>query len=241
MRLFLEKGLDTAFDLDGKGLAAAIKRLAYCYAYPAFGNAVFLDIRALHAVEPDADVPGQELFVVVAARGIDAKAVWQQVGHLSSPKDEEIYRPGTQLIYLQKQGSPDDWGIRLGRDIFARVPVLDRKDVGIGGTSVVLKRRFALNYASALGLEAGIDFPTARPGLHAGSGGTDLFINGIYGSDFGTGLHADASLGVTRMGTVPRAVSRNQILWAVAVSRGLPGLPPQRNPRGRSSSATPFC
>jgi len=53
----LEEGLDLPLQQDRKWLAAAIKRLADRGANPAFRDAVFLDIRTLHPVEADADVP----------------------------------------------------------------------------------------------------------------------------------------------------------------------------------------
>jgi hypothetical protein len=56
-RSVLEEGLDCS--LSRSGLAAAIERLADRRPDPSLGDAVFLDVRALHAVEADADVPGQ--------------------------------------------------------------------------------------------------------------------------------------------------------------------------------------
>jgi hypothetical protein len=126
------------------------------------------------------------------------------------------------IPYTLKLAFTDDWGIRVGGELLARIPDPAGGDVlGFGDTSLVLKRRFALNDASALGLEAGVEFPTAATGLHSGSGGTDFTLTGIYSVDFGTGLHADVNLGVTRLGTVPPAVSRDQLLWAIAVSHDL--------------------
>jgi hypothetical protein len=126
------------------------------------------------------------------------------------------------IPYSVKLAFTEDWGIRAGGELLARIPDPSGGDVlGFGDTSLVLKRRFALNDASALGLEAGVEFPTAHPGLHSGSGDTDFTINGIYSADFGAGMHADLNLGITRLGTVPSTVSRDQILWAIAISRDL--------------------
>jgi hypothetical protein len=76
VHLVLEERFDLAFECDRQRLAAAIESLADCGANPALGHAVFLNIRALHVVEPNANVPFKELRIVVAARWINAKSVW---------------------------------------------------------------------------------------------------------------------------------------------------------------------
>jgi len=87
---------------------------------------------------------------------------------------------------------------------------------GIGDTAVVLKRRFAVNDASAFGLEAGVTFPTARSGL--GDGKSDATVTGIYSADLGS-FHTDLNLEWTHVGAVDPGVSHSQVLWAAALSR----------------------
>ncbi len=126
------------------------------------------------------------------------------------------------MPYTLKLAFTDDWGIRAGGELVVRTrDSAGQDDLGFGDTSVVLKRRFAVNDTSALGLEVGAVFPSAPDGLHSGSGATDFTVNGIYSADFGPALHADVNIGVTRLGNTQPSSSRDQVLWAIAVSRDL--------------------
>jgi Putative MetA-pathway of phenol degradation len=121
------------------------------------------------------------------------------------------------LPYTLKLAFTPDWGVRIGGDAWIR----QRDDTGqslsgVGDTSLVLKRRFEMNDTSALGLEAGATFPTARHGL--GSGKTDTSVVGIYSADLGA-YHTDVNLGLTRVGAVDPGTSRAQTLWAASLSR----------------------
>src|SRR5438105_2964593 len=58
------------------------------------------------------------------------------------------------LPYTLKLAFTPDWGIRVGGDAIVRQRNADgTADHGLGDTSLVLKRRFAVNDASAFGLE----------------------------------------------------------------------------------------
>ena len=92
--------------------------------------------------------------------------------------------------------------------------------MGFGDTSLVLKRRFAMNEHSAFGLELGAGFSTARAELGSGSGGTDVSVNGIYSADIGV-LHTDVNLLVTRLARVATDASQLQTLYAAALSGNL--------------------
>ena len=82
------------------------------------------------------------------------------------------------LPYALKLAFTPDWGIRLQGDAIVREQTADGSGLrGAGDTSVVLKRRFAVDDASAFGLEFGVKFATARNGL--GSGHTDAGVTGI--------------------------------------------------------------
>jgi hypothetical protein len=124
------------------------------------------------------------------------------------------------LPYTVKLAFTPDWGVRIGGDAVVHERSADGSSLtGIGDTSVVLKRRFAVDDASAFGLEAGVKFPTARTGL--GSGSADATVNGIFSSDFAKDWHTDINLLATRVGGVDEGVSRFQNAWAAAVSRNL--------------------
>jgi hypothetical protein len=121
-----------------------------------------------------------------------------------------------------KYAFTDDWGIRLGGELVVRAPDPDGgTEFGIGDTSLVLKRRFAFSDSSAAGIEVGANFPTAPSGLHAGSGGVDLVATAIYSADLGAKLHVDVNLDVIHFGDAPVVGGRDQLLWAVALSRDM--------------------
>jgi hypothetical protein len=114
-----------------------------------------------------------------------------------------------------------DWGIRIGGDAW----VHQRDDAGsasgIGDTSIVLKRRFAIDDAQAFGLEAQATVPTSHHGIGSGSGKADYGINAIYSADFAGAWHTDLNLIGTRLGQIDDGASRTQVLWAAALSRAL--------------------
>lgn len=113
-----------------------------------------------------------------------------------------------------------DWGIRVGGDAFVFQRGADGATLrGVGDTSIVLKRRFAVNDATAFGVEAGVKLPTARTGM--GSGHTDAGLNGIYSSDFAPKWHVDVNLSATHLGGTEPGESAWQKAWAGAFSRTL--------------------
>jgi hypothetical protein len=112
-----------------------------------------------------------------------------------------------------------DWGVRVGADAWVRQrDDTGQRTSGLGDTAVVLKRRFAVDDASAFGLEAAVVLPTARRGL--GSGQAAYGVNGIYSADFGR-WHTDLNLVATRAGEVDAGTSRLQWLGAAALSTAL--------------------
>ena len=115
-----------------------------------------------------------------------------------------------------------DWGVRVGADAWVRQrDASGSSSSGYGDTGVVLKRHFAVDESSAFGLEAGAVFATARRGLGAGSGRTDLGLNAIYSADFASVWHTDLNLSATRLGNADAGSGRVQWLGAAAVSRSL--------------------
>ena len=123
------------------------------------------------------------------------------------------------LPYTLKLAFTPDWGIRIGGDAAVREADASGSRSGFGDTSVVLKRRFAINDASAFGLEGSAKFATARDGL--GSGHSDYGVNGIYSSDFAPDWHLDVNLNATRLGDRGAGLARVQTGWAFSVSRTL--------------------
>ena len=119
--------------------------------------------------------------------------------------------------YSVKLGFTPDWGVRITGNAW-----LHQRDdsgqslSGFGDTSVIFKRRFAVNDTSDFGMEAGVTFPTARSGL--GDDKADATLTGIYSADIGA-LHTDMNLEWTHVGAVDPGVSHSQILWAASLSR----------------------
>jgi len=124
------------------------------------------------------------------------------------------------LPYTLKLAFTPDWGIRIGGDAWVRqTDDAGQRLNGVGDTSIVLKRRFAIDDASAFGLEAGATLPTGRRGISSGK--ADYSLNAIYSADFAESLHTDLNLVTTRIGAVDPGASRIQVLWAASLSKSL--------------------
>ena len=123
------------------------------------------------------------------------------------------------LPYTLKLAFTPDWGVRVGGDAWVRQAEPGDSHSGSGDTTVALKRRFAVDDATAWGLELGEKFATA--GSTLGSGHADTTVNAIFSSDFAPAWHTDLNLNETRLG-VPSGQPREwQTGWAAAVSRTL--------------------
>lgn len=123
------------------------------------------------------------------------------------------------LPYTIKLAFTPDWGLRVGGDAWVRqTDEIGQRVSGVGDGSVVLKRRFVIDDASAFGLEAGATLPTGRSGI--GSRKTDYSLVGIYSADIGE-YHTDLNLASTRIGAVDADTGRTQMLWAASVSKSL--------------------
>jgi len=122
--------------------------------------------------------------------------------------------------YTLKLAFTPDWGIRVGGDAWVRqADGPGDLHKGGGDTSVVLKRRFAIDDAVAWGLELGEKFPTAGGTL--GSGHADTSLNAIFSADFASVWHTDLNLVETRLGVPSEQSHQWQTAWAAALSRTL--------------------
>ena len=125
----------------------------------------------------------------------------------------------SSLPYTLKLAFTSDWGVRLGGDAGVRqTDETGQRISGVGDSSVVLKRHFSVNEASAFGLEAGATLPTGRRGI--GSVRSDYSLVGIYSADIGA-FHTDLNLASTRIGSVDVGTSHLQTLWAASLSGSL--------------------
>ena len=141
-----------------------------------------------------------------------------EAGVQSSRADDPLRRES--LPYTLKLAFTPDWGIRIGGDAVVHQVGADDSSVrGGGDTTIVLKRRFAVNTASAFGLELGAKLSTAHAGL--GIGHSDIGLNGIYSADFADNWHTDLNLLATHLGGADPGLSRWQSGWAAALSRNL--------------------
>lgn len=147
---------------------------------------------------------------------------WLEVeGGVTHQHDRADARRDSAPVTLKLAFTPD-WGVRVGADAWVRV----RDDAGAhtsgyGDTTVVVKRRFAIDDASAFGLEANATLPTARPGLGSGSGKPDYGLNAIYSADFAGSWHTDVNIAPTRLGAIDAGAGRTQWLGAAALSKSL--------------------
>lgn len=114
----------------------------------------------------------------------------------------------TGLPYQLKLAFNADWGVLLGGE--AQVWQYDGVDHarGVGDTSLVLKRAWVVDDASAFGMEFGVKLATAKDTI--GSGRADYTVNTIYSRDLGA-VHLDANLNATRLGLADAGTSRTQL------------------------------
>lgn len=107
------------------------------------------------------------------------------------------------LPYQLKLAFDPQWGVVIGGEAVVSATadgsVAGGRVRGLGDTSIILKRAFLIDDATAFGLELGVKVPTARDAI--GSGHADQGINGIFSRDIGS-VHMDANLNFTRIGGV---------------------------------------
>ena len=109
-------------------------------------------------------------------------------------------------VQLKLAFSPE-WGLLLGAEAHVALRDGSAQASGFGDTSLVLKRAWAIDDATGVGIELGLKLPTARDTI--GSGKADATLNAIYSKDFGP-VHMDANLNATRLGAVDAGTGRAQ-------------------------------
>ena len=124
----------------------------------------------------------------------------------------------SSLPYQFKLAFSQEWGVLIGGEaqVWARDGAGSSR--GVGDTSLVLKRAWIVDDASAFGVEVGAKLPTANDTI--GSGKADYSVNTIYSRDIGP-AHIDANLNATRLGLVDPGSARTQFGASVSVSTEL--------------------
>lgn len=123
--------------------------------------------------------------------------------------------------YLLKFGFTDRVGVLVGQELAVVAdPENGRAQGGIGDVSGVLKLVQPLKtlIPSALGLEAGVKFPTAPRTV--GTDRTDYLARGIYSAAIGR-FGLDLNLRYTRLGGAPVDEEKDQIGWVTTASYAL--------------------
>ncbi|WP_317202211.1 transporter [Janthinobacterium sp.] len=112
------------------------------------------------------------------------------------------------LPYTLKLAFNEQWGVLLGGEAYVGARDADgQRARGVGDTTLVLKRAFLLDSATALGLELGVKAPTAKDSI--GSGRSDYSLNGIFSRDMGK-VHMDANFNLSRLGAYEEGSARTQ-------------------------------
>ncbi|HEX4234496.1 MAG TPA: transporter [Caldimonas sp.] len=139
---------------------------------------------------------------------------------LQHEHDEAAARRDSLPVTVKLAFTPD-WGIRVGADAWVHAHDDATSASGVGDTSIIAKRRFAIDDSSAFGLEAGATLPTAQHGLGSGSGKPDWQLTAIHSADFASVWHSDVNVAATRLGSHEAGTARTQWLFAGALSRAL--------------------
>lgn len=139
-----------------------------------------------------------------------------ELGGLSTKLDDD-HR--ASLPYTVKLAFSETWGVLVSGEALVSERQGDGpRNRGFGDTTVVLKRAFPVDSATAFGLEFDAKVPTARRAI--GSGKADYGVNGIYSKDIAS-AHMDLNLNLTRLGAVDAGESRMQTGASAAFSMPL--------------------
>lgn len=120
--------------------------------------------------------------------------------------------------YLLKYAFAESFGVLLAGDSWVANGSGANSTTGWGDTALALKFRHAVAQSTAIGLEVGVNMPTASAGL--GSGHTDFSMNGIISTELNA-FDVDLNVSYTRLGVADAAASRGIVGWATAVSHAI--------------------
>lgn len=124
--------------------------------------------------------------------------------------------------WLLKYAFTENFGVLVGGESALSVTsAANNTERGNGDTSLTFKFKFPRTKTSAFGLEAGRKFPTASTRV-GGSNEEDYTVNGIYSTEI-KDLTFDVNANITRLGLEESGLARNQLGWALGVSRSLSG------------------
>lgn len=128
-----------------------------------------------------------------------------EFGGLQQRSDDSRRR---SVPYLFKLAFDQEWGVLLGGEARVWQRDADGQAQGGGDTTLVLKRAWGIDDATALGIELGAKIPTAS--VPVGSGRADYSLNTILSRDLGP-VHMDANLNALRLGAVDPGSGRVQL------------------------------
>ncbi len=140
--------------------------------------------------------------------------------HLEVEFGAQSNQPGMEternsLPFLLKYPFADQWGLLVGGEAWIKSRNPDETISGFGNTSVLLKHYYPISETLAVGFEAGVVLPSARPSL--GQGRTDYLGNLIVSQDI-SDLRIDVNAGVTRRGFKEEDLDQYRYNWAIAAS-----------------------
>lgn len=175
---------------------------------------------AAHAADSDGDDPGDAITPYRPSVSSPAQLpvpgqLEVELGGLRARNDAGRR---TSLPYALKLAFTQEWGLVLGGEgqVWARDD--SGRTQGLGDTTLVLKRAWLVDDATAFGAELGAKLPTAKDDI--GSGRADYTLNTIFSRDIGS-VHLDANLNATRIGRVDAGAGRTQFGASASFSGAL--------------------
>jgi hypothetical protein len=124
------------------------------------------------------------------------------------------------LPYALKLAFTNEWGLVIGGEALVRSRDDTGRASGIGDTTLLLKRAWLVDDATAFGMELAAKLPTAKDEI--GSGHADYELNTIFSRDIGP-VHLDANLNATRLGLADPGTGRTQLGASASFSGALSG------------------
>ena len=124
----------------------------------------------------------------------------------------------SSVPYTFKLAFSKEWGVVISGEAHVWARDDSGKAQGFGDTTLVLKRAWIVDDATAFGVELGTKLPTANDSI--GSGRADYTLNTIFSRDIGP-VHMDANLNATRLGAHDEGTGRTQLGASASFSGAL--------------------